>query len=57
MVLEAVAFVGGRSGAAVAARTDLIVLKNGDHITGGVIQMQQGKLQLKTDDAGTLSIT
>ena len=42
--------------AVFAARTDAIVLRNGDHLTGEVIQMRQGKLQVKTDDAGTLSI-
>jgi len=41
---------------AFAARTDAIVLRNGDHLTGEVIQLRQGKLQVKTDDAGTLSI-
>jgi hypothetical protein len=46
----------GANDIAYAARTDVIVLRNGDHITGEVIQMQQGKLQAKTDDAGTLSI-
>ena len=39
-----------------AARTDIIVLANGDRFTGEVIQMRQGKLEVKTDDAGTLSI-
>lgn len=41
---------------AFAVRTDAIILRNGDHLTGEVIQMRQGKLQVKTDDAGTLSI-
>ena len=41
---------------ALAARTDAIVLRNGDRFTGEVIQMRQGKLEVKTDDAGTLSI-
>ena len=41
---------------AAGARTDSIILKNGDRFTGEVIQMRQGKLQVKTDDAGTLSI-
>jgi Protein of unknown function, DUF481 len=41
---------------ALAARTDIIVLRNGDHITCEIVQMRQGKLQAKTDDAGTLSI-
>lgn len=56
VVLAAFGLVFGASDAALAARTDVIVLRNGDHITGEVIQMQQSKLQLKTDDAGTLSI-
>lgn len=44
------------SASAYAARTDIIVLKNGDHVTGEVVLMKQGQLQVKTDDAGTLSI-
>ena len=39
-----------------AARTDIIVLANGDRFTGEVIQMRQGKLEVKTDDGGTISI-
>jgi len=42
--------------AAFAARTDAVILRNGDHFTCEVIQMRQGKLQVKTDDAGTISI-
>ncbi len=56
VVLGAFALVFGASDAALAARTDVIVLINGDHMTGEVLQMQQGKLQLKTDDAGTVSV-
>jgi hypothetical protein len=41
---------------AFAARTDLVVLQNGDRITCEVIQMRRGKLQIKTDDAGAISI-
>jgi hypothetical protein len=52
----AVALILAARGAAFAARTDAVILRNGDHITGEVIQMRQGKLQVKTDDAGTLSI-
>jgi hypothetical protein len=55
-IVLALAFLLCGSETALAARTDVIVLRNGDHITGEVIQMQQGKLQVKTDDAGTLSI-
>lgn len=46
----------GAAAPALAARTDAIVLRNGDHLTGEVKQMRQGKLEVKTDDAGTLSI-
>lgn len=41
---------------AFAARTDIVVLRNGDRLTCEVLQMRQGKLQVKTDDAGTISI-
>ncbi|HTI37112.1 MAG TPA: DUF481 domain-containing protein [Vicinamibacterales bacterium] len=44
------------AGAALAARTDVVVLRNGDHFTGEVLSLRQNKLQLKTDDAGTISI-
>jgi hypothetical protein len=43
-------------GTAFAAKTDLVVLRNGDRLTCEVVQMRQGKLQVKTDDAGTISI-
>jgi Protein of unknown function, DUF481 len=39
-----------------AARTDVLVLKNGDHLTCEVIQMRRAKLQVKTDDAGTVAV-
>ena len=35
-------------------RTDVVTLANGDRITGEVIQLQRGRLEFKTDDAGTL---
>ncbi len=54
--LTTLALLFGMSRAASAARTDVIVLRNGDHITGEVEQMRQGKLVVKTDNAGTLSI-
>lgn len=44
------------SAPALAARTDVVVLRNGDRLTCEVVQMRQGKLQVKTDDAGTISI-
>ena len=44
------------SAPAVAARTDIIVLRNGDRLTGEVIELRQGKLKVKTDDMSTVSI-
>jgi len=37
-------------------RTDVVVLRNGDAITGEIYSLERGQLQFKTDDAGTLSI-
>jgi hypothetical protein len=39
-----------------AANTDVIVLRNGDRLTGEVKQLRHGKLTLATDDVGTLDI-
>ena len=35
-------------------KTDVVVLANGDRITGEVVQLDRGRLEFKTDDAGTL---
>ena len=37
-------------------KTDVVRLLNGDRITGEVIALERGRLQLKTDDAGTIYI-
>jgi len=37
-------------------RTDVVTLKNGDRLTGEVISLEYGKLQLKTDSLGTVSV-
>jgi len=42
--------------AQAARKTDVVVLRNGDRITGEVQQLERGRLQLKTDDMGTLEI-
>jgi hypothetical protein len=39
-----------------AQKTDVLVLKRGDAITGEVKQLNRGKLSYKTDDMGTLSV-
>lgn len=35
-------------------RTDAITLANGDRITGEILRMRRGQLEVKTDDAGTI---
>ena len=42
--------------AALAAKTDVVVLSNGDHLTGEVKDLERGRLTFKTDDMGTLAI-
>ena len=37
-------------------KTDTVVLSNGDHITCEIKQLNQGKLSIKTDDMGTISV-
>lgn len=41
---------------ALAAKTDVVVLLNGDHITGEVKQLAYGQLKYSTDDMGTIYI-
>ena len=35
-------------------RADVVTLGNGDRITGEIIRLERGRLEFKTDDAGTL---
>ena len=37
-----------------AQRTDVVSLRNGDHITGEVVKLDRGRLEFKTDDEGTI---
>lgn len=39
-----------------SARTDTLILDNGDRITGEILSLQRGKLNYKTDNVGTLSV-
>jgi hypothetical protein len=39
-----------------AARTDVVILRNGDHITGEVRSLTYGRLEYKTDDMNTIYI-
>jgi hypothetical protein len=40
--------------ASAQGRTDVVTLANGDRITGEVSSLERGRLEFKTDDAGTL---
>jgi hypothetical protein len=37
-------------------KTDIVLLENGDRITGEIIQLEHGQLELKTDSLGTVYI-
>src|SRR5262245_35201878 len=41
---------------ALAAKTDVVVLRNGDRLTGEVQELSRGRLRFKTDDIGTIDI-
>jgi len=53
--LVLVAFLLLAGSAAAAPRTDVVTLRNGDRVTGEILRLERGKLDLKTDDAGTIS--
>ena len=54
---RAVAFgLALQAATAWGAKTDVVVLKNGDHLTGEVDQLERGRLTFKTDDIGTVEI-
>jgi hypothetical protein len=42
--------------ALAAPKTDVVILKNGDHLTGEIKSLQRGILKLSTDSMGTVSI-
>jgi hypothetical protein len=42
--------------AAADPKTDIIVLKNGDHLTCEIRRLTRGKLRVKTDDMGSIDI-
>ena len=37
-------------------KTDVVILKNGDHITGEIKSLERGKMSLSTDSMGTVQI-
>ena len=54
LVVAAVAMLGAP--VARAERTDVIVLINGDSVTGEIKELDRGLLRYKTDSAGTLLV-
>ena len=58
VLLVAAIFVRGilPADVAVAQKTDVVVLINGDRITGEIKSLSRGQLDYKTDDAGRLKI-
>jgi hypothetical protein len=42
--------------ASEAARTDVLIMDNGDRITGEIVTLERGKMAFKTDNLGTLSV-
>lgn len=52
----ALLLLGLAAPAAADPKTDLVVLKNGDHLTGEIRRLTRGKLRVKTDDMGTVDI-
>ena len=55
-VLLAAALLVASLPASAREKSDVIVLRNGDHLTGEIKGMKRGKLDFLTDDAGRLSI-
>lgn len=53
-ILVVVLTLAGGSIVHAQGRTDVVTLANGDRITGEVIRLERGRLEFKTDDAGTL---
>ena len=54
--LMALAIVLLMTAPAYAQKTDIITLANGDRITGEITGLNKGRLELKTDDIGTIAI-
>jgi hypothetical protein len=55
-LLLAAALLVAAFSASAREKTDVVVLRNGDRLTGEVKGMSRGKLDFNTDDAGRLSI-
>ena len=56
-ILSLIATLGATSLPAFAApKTDIVVFKNGDKLTGEIKSLKRGRLNLNTDATGTISI-
>ena len=42
--------------ASAAPKTDIVVFRNGDHLTGELLSLKRGRVNLNTDAAGTIGI-
>ena len=56
LLLIAYALVSAPAHAYDRDKTDVVVLRNGNYLTGDIVSLQYGKLTLKTDQMGTLNI-
>ena len=56
LLVAAVVAAGAAARPALAAKTDVVVLRNGDTLTGEITELDRGRLTFKTDDIGTLAI-
>jgi hypothetical protein len=53
-VLALVATIAASAPIHAQGKTDVVTLRNGDHITGEVVRLDRGRLEFSTDDEGTL---
>jgi hypothetical protein len=47
---------GAAAPAGAAPKTDVVVLRSGDRMTGEITELDRGRLTFKTDDMGTLAV-
>ena len=56
LVLGAAGLLALASPALAAPKTDILIFRNGDRLTGEVKGLERGKLSFKTDATGTISV-
>ncbi len=54
--LLAIALLVAATPALAREKDDILILRNGDHVTGEIKSMSRGKLDLSTDDMGRVSV-